>query len=61
MAPGAQLQARRGSPEYPQEHGFISEIKTKASQATYRIILLTQSGVGEEERNYVSAGSSNAL
>ena len=34
--PGAQGQARRGSPRYPQGHGFIAAINAKASRPTPR-------------------------
>src|SRR5215204_4418557 len=31
---GAQVQARRGSPRHPQGHGFMTAMRTKASQST---------------------------
>jgi len=32
--PAAQVQARRGSPYYPQGHGFMVAMRTQASQST---------------------------
>jgi hypothetical protein len=35
IVPGAQVQARRGSPKYPQGHEFMAALKSKASQSTH--------------------------
>jgi hypothetical protein len=38
------MQARRGSPEHPQGHGFIAAIHTKASQPTLNGTIHTDGG-----------------
>jgi hypothetical protein len=60
IAPEAQEQPPRGSPKYPQGHGFIAAISAKASQPAHGSVVCTR-GVAARAGTMIARGGQRSV